>query len=412
MIILFGIRLSFCSNFKMTIKSIWHKLLLAALAFVTILQLTYADLNKDRSFIKISNPIPCVRRFNTTHQIGCAKLDYDDYDGVVYAVRNQSEFMRLDLLSDLNGYKLVVITVSNMLDSVVDYYLKNRNTKNIINGIVLVAPLTSLYSSRPMWPYPANYSEDGRRPNDRYGIYYNQSTQLTGIDWNLAGRGSMYEKFDIPLYLITDDDETNKPFSECYDKHNSQVFGRADSGGKFFIGANDVLCGMQLGLEMYGAVSSEVCIRRSVIQHTVEINSFCDPIGGSTYFSFLSNKPSNQREMMIISARLDTFTIYEYYTPAANEPISSIIGLLSLADILSQSSFRNETPNNKDVLFVLFDNEAFDYGGSSKFANDLVKNEFPSISITNSNKENGTDTFQLSKDYYFSKFALLISLLL
>ena len=34
-----------------------------------------ADTNKDREFINIKNPIPCVRRFNATHQIGCANGD-------------------------------------------------------------------------------------------------------------------------------------------------------------------------------------------------------------------------------------------------------------------------------------------------------------------------------------------------
>ena len=48
--------------------------------------------------------------------------------------------------------------------------------------------------------------------------------------------------------------------------------------------------------------------------------------------------------------------MYEYYTPAANEPISSIIGLLSLAELLAKH--RNNITNN-NILFVLFDNEAF-----------------------------------------------------
>lgn len=48
--------------------------------------------------------------------------------------------------------------------------------------------------------------------------------------------------------------------------------------------------------------------------------------------------------------------MYEYYTPAANEPISSIIGLLSLAELLTKN--RNNITNS-NILFVLFDNEAF-----------------------------------------------------
>jgi hypothetical protein len=93
-----------------------------------------------------------------------------------------------------------------------------------------------------------------------------------------------------------------------------------------------------------------------VIQHTLEPSYFCDPLGGSSYFSFLSQQPSNSLPITIISSRIDTFTLFEYYTPAANEPVSSIIGLLSLAELLSK---HRADLTKRNLLFVLFDNEAF-----------------------------------------------------
>lgn len=158
---------------------------------------------------------------------------------------------------------------------------------------------------------------------------------------------------------------------------------------------------MQLGMEMSGAVNSKVCIRRGSIQYTVDANMFCDPLGGANYFTFLSQKPSNDLPITIVSSRIDTYSMYEYYTPAANEPITSIIGLLSIAELLSKN---REDMTKENVLFVLFDNEAFDYGGSSRFVNDLANDKFPSFSITDSNSTEGKKSFKLGnyrklKDY-------------
>jgi len=57
-----------CSLFR-------YKMKLSILILVVLICQVYADSNKDREFINIQNPIPCVRRFNTTHQIGCADKD-------------------------------------------------------------------------------------------------------------------------------------------------------------------------------------------------------------------------------------------------------------------------------------------------------------------------------------------------
>jgi len=69
-----------------------------------------------------------------------------------------------------------------------------------------------------------------------------------------------------------------------------------------------------------------------------------------------------------VNTRIDSFTMFDYYTPAANEPITSIISLMAIADLLSE--YRGDF-DVKDILFVLMDNDAFDYGGSHRFVKDL-----------------------------------------
>lgn len=352
-----------------------------------IFSFTTCDKNKDRSFLNIKNPIPCVRRFNATHQIGCGKLDYTSYNGIVYAVREEIDILRLDLLNNLNKRKLVIVVIPSLFKKVVDYYKKDTSEK--INGIVLLASPYYLKDLQGI-----SYSDDAQIPNYKFGLYNNNPNYQ--FAYNLAGSSFIFEDFKIPFYVITEDDEAKMPFDDCFDKFNKNIFDRialnvSTTTDKFEIKPTDLLCGMQLGLEMYGAVSSSVCVRRSNILHTIESNSFCDPLGGSNYLTFISQKPSNKLPIVMVTVRIDSFTMYEYYTPGANEPISSIIGLLAIVETLAKYRSDMKLAN---LLFVLFDNEAFDYGGSSRFANDLVLDKFPKITVNDMNDEN---SFALSK---------------
>ena len=287
----------------------------AVLLVACTFSLSLADLNKNRTFISIPMSIPCIRRFNLTHQVGCGKLDKSNFDGIVYAVRSNYEYNRLSLLNDkLIGRKLIVVTVPQLFTKVVDFYLSSRKTSPI-NGIVLIAT-DSLQSNM------SEYSDDASSPNEMFSIYSALSnTTYPPVNWNTPGHSYMFENFDIPFYVIWNETEASLPFDQCYDKFNKNVFERVDKG-KFKIYSTDQLCGMQLGLEYSGAVSSRVCTRRSNVLHTLDGNSFCDPLGGSTSYSYLSQRPSNDLQVMVISSRMDTFSMYEYYTPGANEPVS------------------------------------------------------------------------------------------
>ncbi len=199
-----------------------------ALTLVFIISSLNADSNKDRSFINIENPIPCIRRFNATHQIGCAKSDIAAYEGIVLSVRNTEELKKLTSIN-LNGNEVIVVTVSSMYSSVVDFYLKYRSY-SFINGIVLIANGNETE--------PAGFSDDSPRPNERFGLYVGDEKNLDEvsrsesgnlvalrtIDWNLVRTNSyMYESFEIPIYVITEDEQANKIISDCYEKFNKMV---------------------------------------------------------------------------------------------------------------------------------------------------------------------------------------------
>ena len=340
--------------------------LILSVLIITLLSLVHLassddDLNKNRTYISLKQPIPCVRRFNSTHQFGCGKLDDSSYEGMVYAVRNDSELEHLHQLIETYQnkfrYKIVIATVGSMFPQVVEYYKKS---KQFINGIVL-----SVVSDQDNVPY----SDDAPSPNRFFSIYGDSSSA-----WNPTGSGFMFESFDIPFYLVTDPAESNSIFVNCFDQFNAPSLITDFKNVEF----SKSMCGIQLGMQMSGSVSSSVCARRNSIQHTLDPNYYCDPLGGSSYFTFLSQQPSNDLPITLVTARMDTFTMYESYTPGANEPISSLIGILTLMDVLARNRDSIDLAN---VLFVFFDNDAFDYAGSSRFVYDLVKDQFPSFDV-------------------------------
>ena len=135
-----------------------------------------------------------------------------------------------------------------------------------------------------------------------------------------------------------------------------------------------------MGLEMFGSGNSHVCLRRNLIQHSFEDNSgFCDPLGGSNIYGFLNHDINSNDRFIMLTSRIDTFTLFEYVTPAGNEPVTSIISLLAIIDLLT--AYRVDFKSN--VLFYFFDNEAFDYGGSQRFLFDLTNKKFPGVYLNN-----------------------------
>ena len=131
----------------------------------------------------------------------------------MYAVRNDSELNRLYLLNDLGGKNLVVVTLPAYFEAVVDFYLKN-SMKTSINGIVL----NTAAADKPQSP---EYSDDASRPNQNFGLYTNRSSNPAS--WNPAGTSNMFHSFKIPIYVITDQEEAERPFKDQNSQKLSKV---------------------------------------------------------------------------------------------------------------------------------------------------------------------------------------------
>jgi nicastrin len=72
--------------------------------------------------------------------------------------------------------------------------------------------------------------------------------------------------------------------------------------------------------------------------------------------------------------------MFDMISPGADSAITSLVTLLSIAYTLNEPSIKNDIKSkskNKNVLFALFDGEAFDYIGSSRAVYDMTVGKFP-----------------------------------
>jgi hypothetical protein len=237
-------------------------------------------------------------------------------------------------------------------------------TPQLINGIVL------LNSEKYKKSFTKPFSHDSKNPNYGYS-YYRDKPGYNRPEWNAAGTSFFFQNINVPIYIVTNDTEIDS-IQKCYDDFNRNIFFKyfnsTTESTKIVLKSDDRLCGMQLGIQMFSGGNSKICLRRNTIKHVLEDNTFCDPLGGANYYNYLSLKPASKLPLVVVNTRIDSFTMFDYYTPAANEPITSIISLMAIADLLSE--YRSDF-DLKDILFVLMDNDAFDYGGSHRFVNDL-----------------------------------------
>ncbi len=163
-------------------------------------------------------------------------------------MRNESELNRLYSINDLDDKKLVVVTMPQYFEAVVNFYLRNP-VKSSINGIVLNAGSTASQNLKI-----SPYSDDTPKPNKNFGLYSNKNYS-DPKSWNAFGSSNMFQNFQIPIYVITDQEEAERSFRDCFDKFNQKIFNRANNQSKFQFYSTELLCGMQLGIEMSGKIS-------------------------------------------------------------------------------------------------------------------------------------------------------------
>lgn len=138
---------------------------------------------------------------------------------------------------------------------------------------------------------------------------------------------------------------------------------------------------------MNAAVNTPKCMSRNRI-HTMSTVSFCDPLTSRNIFSSLFPKGNSSLikddSTIIISAHLDSFSLFDDISPGADSSISGLVTLLTIAHTLAgvreriaELSTKDETG---DIIFAIFDGESWDYIGSSATVYDMERQRFPRVS--------------------------------
>ncbi|TRZ09202.1 hypothetical protein HGM15179_017905, partial [Zosterops borbonicus] len=188
-------------------------------------------------------------------------------------------------------------------------------------------------------------------PSSFYSEAYGpQFAHCNGSLWNPGGSGVSYEDFPFPIFLLEDANET-QVIKECFRAHNVP---RGGSDAPEF-----PLCAMQLQSHMHAAASTVTCMRRSSLQSTFSINPeiVCDPLLDFNVWSSLHH------------------SFFWNVAPGAEGSVGSFVSLLAAAQALQGAPGAQSLPRN--VLFVFFQGETFDYIGSSRLVFDMEQDKFP-----------------------------------
>ncbi|XP_010845187.1 PREDICTED: nicastrin isoform X1 [Bison bison bison] len=313
-------------------------------------------------YIPLNKTAPCVRLLNATHQIGCQSSISGD-TGVIHVVEKEEDLQWV--LTDGPNPPYVVLLEGTLFTRDVMEKLKGRSGR--IAGLAV-----SLAKPSPA----SGFSPSVQCPNDGFGIYSNsygsQFAHCRAFQWNKVGDGLAYEDFSFPIFLLEDENETNV-IKQCYRDHNLSPNGSAPAFP---------LCAMQLFSHMHAVVSTVTCMRRSLIQSSFSISPeiVCDPLSDYNVWSLL--KPINTSgtlepddRVVVAATRLDSRSFFWNVAPGAESAVASFVTQLAAAEALQKAPDAATLPRN--VMFVFFQGETFDYIGSSRMVYDMENGKFP-----------------------------------
>lgn len=322
----------------------------------------------DRTSLKIYQPLQadfyCFRRLNGTHEFGCSS-DRSGNVGVIHVVSSEDDVQFI--LDDDSGVKYIAALRA-------DFFNMGNMTKlqdsNRVNGVIVLRSSLDLPEQ--------GFSPDSTCPNDGFGLYadHNQYASCKKVSWNPKNPGTdmFFTRWNFPIFMVDNKTSIDIIVNKCFKEHNLPPKGKHERTWP--------LCAAQLRSRMSAAKDSVTCIRRSENLVTMNPLRYCDPLTDrnviSTLYATSTEKPVSNRSVVIVGARLDTFSMFDSIAPGADSSVSGFITLLIAAQMLNQLKVAQKPEFVKNnVLFVLFNGEAFDYIGSSRVVYDMEKGQFP-----------------------------------
>ncbi|XP_053670125.1 nicastrin [Anopheles nili] len=324
---------------------------------------------KDNMYTPI-NGAHCFRRLNGTHVTGCSSKNGGSV-GVLHMINSKADIDFLVQKHPSPPYAPIVPPALFTRENI----LRLRNEAGPYVSVLLLMNNASGLQQ---------FSQESRCPNQYSGLSsvfkLNSDDQRCSVDraedsWNPWGSGLLLEDFPFPIFYVADVAEMEK-LIECYEKFNAYDLDRQHQRS---------LCAIEVKAFMSAAVSTDICMRRSNTYNSlIPATKFCDPLQGKNVYATLFPRPvvpeeqrvEGSERIVLVSARTDTTTMFDGWGLGAMDSVVPFSVLISVAHFLAQVL----PSNDRNVLFVFFNGESYDYIGSQRFVFDLQTGAFPSRS--------------------------------
>ncbi|XP_030375936.1 nicastrin isoform X2 [Scaptodrosophila lebanonensis] len=350
-----------------------------AVWFILLLQsITYGERTRDKMYQPIVGAA-CFRRLNGTHQIGCSST-YSGSVGVLHLVNIEAD---LDFL-------LTSPPSPPYAPMIPPHLFTHRNLLRLKEAgpdIISVVLLINRNSDKM-----TQFSHELNCPNQYSGLLKPNISESATCDasnppnsWNPWGTGLLHQDFPFPIYYIADVNET-QTLVNCFEKFNNFDYESH---------ALRSLCAVEVKSFMSAAVNTEVCMRRTNFINNLGSTKYCDPLEGRSVYATLypRNSPENlttevprsvntAEKFILVTTRLDTTSMFDGVGLGALDSLMGFATLTQVAHLLRQLlPPQGSLPDpRRNVLFVAFNGESFDYIGSQRFVYDMENLVFPARS--------------------------------
>lgn len=248
-----------------------------------------------------------------------------------------------------------------------------------------------LFDSRADDQLPDAFSEDRRCPNEFTSYYRDDATygHCKREEWNKYATAEAIAELNLDFPMILMRDPTNiTAIQQCFHDFNEGTVSNQMSA------TTDMLCSLELKTWQVGAKNSKVCMSRSMSNLNFESIAYCDSVASlnlfSTLYKYEKDDKIDDRSVLVLASRIDSLSIFDNAATGASTALTSLITLFSVMKIMREQrdTQKLERLNKKNVLYALFDGEAFDYVGSGRTAFDLGTNGLQALLYSGQEFEN------------------------
>ncbi|CAG8542609.1 17835_t:CDS:10, partial [Funneliformis caledonium] len=332
----------------MYINTLLKRLLLLSLLVYPVLSIDLADEALEPYIYDKLSPIACARSLNSTSVIGCQSLT--SRNGILLLTKTQESLD--DFINSNRQGKYIVILPYELMTNNNLRLLESSGRMSCVLALINGTDPNSPDSS-PIIPRPIDFSPDEKCPNCQFDLYRNDQSRY---QWNPNGMEILQESYEFPIFALYP-----------YDNSSTLTYEGIIKGAEFNeknLFENFPLKAAELKSIMFSAIDASTCLRRN----------WCYPIGGHSVYSTPSfdMNENDGKPIIIVSAAMDSKSLFRDITFGLNNGISGSIALLAIADALQKSPIPVKD-FKKHILFTLFSGESWGFSGSQRFVKDIFE---------------------------------------